>query len=352
MNEIKKYVLTAYRWISFTTLVGLFFGIIWYAVGFILMAGGLSNWTIPIKLSPSQERVLQFQPQVATLESSVLRQHVERDAAQSKVTVGKQQLHEIDVLLTRINGAQKVESSALNSVNTSIAAVLKDKTFDIAETTKLIDDTKALMRNVNEEEAAHLITKDQASQRRLALQASYNQATDAKAQYIALQEQQRQGHAAASTLTGGGTSLVALQSLESEQMLILTRAQLAIDVQTAIDTVVAIDTNLSELERVLDTAKQAPQYRALRETVYVLFAPYTSIDDMKIGDPVYSCYLMYVGCYKVGTVKKLYESEEYAHHPFLKTDLKGRLVNVEYDKNEMDANESQILFVGRKPLLL
>ena len=347
---MKKYILIAYRSISFIALFSLLLGIIWYGIGFIVLAGGLSNWAVPIKLSPTQERVLQFQPQVANLEASALRQQVERASAKVKVSIGQQQLDSIDELIVRVSSAQRSEATVLSSMSKEINSAIKDKSNNIALTDKLLADTAQLLKIVDDEEKVGLITKDQASTRRISLQGLYNQATDAKSQYLTLKEQGRNSGAAASTFLGGSTSLQALQSVQAVQQLKLTQAQLGLEVLTAEANIAVLNKNLSELERILNAAKQAPQYRALRETITVVFAPYTSVKGVTKGDPIYDCYFMYFGCYKVGEVLQIYEAEEYARHPFLKTDLKGKLLEIRFD--DAKAIESQVVFIRNKPLLI
>lgn len=348
--NIKKYVLLAYRNISFLALIGLFLGIIWYAVGFILMSGGLSNWSVPIVLSPTQERVLSFQPLVVNLEANYLKQKVELATANSKIDLGMIELKRINSLLDRINKAQKIESNALTLTNKNLSGLIANKSKNIEDTDKLIKDISELLNMVDEEEKAYLITKDQAAQRRISLRNTLNQATDAKLQYLNASELDRQYNTAAGTLRGGNTSLQALQSLQSEQSLRMMGTQLEIEIESSILAATALVKNISELERVLNTAKESPQYRALRHSVNVLFAPYTSLEGVKIKDNIYECYFMYILCRKVGTVKKIYTAEEYARHPFLKTDLKGHLVEVEYSYPE--AAMSQVIFIKNKPLLI
>jgi predicted nucleic acid-binding Zn-ribbon protein len=309
-----------------------------------------TGWSTPLTLSPSQEHVLSFQPQVANLEASLLRQRVELKTAESKFTAGSAQLEQVRALILRIDGAQRTEARALGETNASIKRVLADKRVDISLTEKSIADAQAMLKSVEAEVSAGLITRDQAQTRRITLQAALNAATDAKAQAIALQEQARAAHDGAATLSGGSSSLQALQSIQEAMSLRTMAVQLTIDTETARMTIDQLKIAITDGERVLDVAKTSPYHLALRQSVDVLFVPYDNLKNAKIGESVYDCYLQVIACHKVGTIQKVYEAEEYARHPLFKTDLKGRLVGVKFDIP--DAAKSQVVFIGHKPLFL
>jgi hypothetical protein len=348
-NIFHKPFISAYRMASFVALSG----ILLIAVGylFLLIFYTINTvWAAPIQLSPSQDRVLAFQPQVASLEAALLKQKVDLATAEAKYQAGTDQLANINALLRRIDGAQKTELKALNDTNASIRQALADKRIDIGSTERSIADATAMLKSVDAELASGLITRDQAQTRRITLQAALNSATDAKAQALALQEQARVAKEGAATLGGGSSSLLALQSIQQAVQLRLAAVQLTIDTETARQTAEQLRASIPENERVLAVAKTSPYHLALRQTVDVLFVPYDNIHRAKAGEPIYDCYLQVIVCHKVGQVTKVYTAEEYARHPLFKTDLKGQFVGIQLD--EPKAARSQVLFIGSKPLFL
>ena len=330
-------------------LLTIIMGVISY-LGLLVFYSVSTSWSAPITLSPAQERVLSFQPQVANLEASLLKQRVELKTAESKFTSGSAQLEQVNALIRRIDGAQRTEARALTETNASIKQVLVDKRIDIGLTEKSIADAQALLKTVEDEVSAGLITRDQAQTRRIVLQSALNAATDAKAQAITLQEQARAARDGAATLSGGSSSLQALQSIQEAMALRTMAVQLTIDTETARMTIDQLKTVIADGERVLDVAKTSPYHLALRQSVDVLFVPYQNLKNAKVGEPVYDCYLQVIACRKVGSIQKVYEAEEYARHPLFKTDLKGRFIGVKFDVPE--SAKSQVVFVGGKPLLL
>jgi hypothetical protein len=349
MIDVNKIVSTAYRWIAIKFLVGIFAIAFCYAflVSFFVLS---DSWVAPILLSPSQERVLAFQPQIAALQAALNKQKIELVTAKATVTALSTQTEQIDLLMRRIDGAMSTEASQLAATSKAINQMLVDKRADIKDTEQSIADAQRLLKQVDAELASKLITSDQAAQRRVALQSALNAATDAKAQAITLTEQSRQMQAGSNTLRGGASSLVAITSVKQAIDLRALQAQSQIQLVTATATIEALEQSITENERVMEVAKTSPYFRALREPVPVAFVPYENANSVKVGMPVYDCYLKVIACRKVGEVVRLYDAEEYARHPLFKTDLKGRLTEIKFENP--DSAQSQVLFVGGKPLFL
>jgi hypothetical protein len=170
------------------------------------------SWSAPLTLTPAQEKVLSFQPQVANLEAALLKQRVDLAANEERVKLGYPQIAEMHALLHRMDSARKTEAGALRATNIAIQSILADKKINISNTERRINEIQEMLESIDQEVKAKLITSDQAQARRIALQATLNAATDAKSLALQLEEQSRQASTGASTLSGGSSSLIALQS--------------------------------------------------------------------------------------------------------------------------------------------
>lgn len=347
--KINNTIVLLYRKIAFGILASFLMGVIVY-VGLVFFYLVSTSWAAPIVLSPSQERVLAFQPEIASLQAGLNKQKIELATARATVSALSAQTVQISSLMKRIDGAIGVESAELTSASKAIDQVLAAKRGDIKDTEQAIADVRRLMQQVDVELASKLITSDQAAQRRVALQAALNAATDARTQALALTEQSRQMQAGASTLRGGASSLTAINSVKQAIDLRALQAQTQIQLVTAAATIAALEQSITENERVMEVAKTSPYFRALRESVQVAFVPYENLGSVKINMPVYDCYLKVIICRKVGEVVRLYDAEEYARHPLFKTDMKGRLAEIKFE--DSDSEQSQVVFVGDKPLFL
>lgn len=348
-KKLQSVYLGVYKVLGFGFLTSMVLGISVYA--FSLAFYTLSDtWAAPLVLSPAQERVLSYQPQIANMMAALEKQKVDLTTAASTVSVLTEQVRELRTLSNRIEHAAASESADLTKTSRDLSSLLAIKGVDIKQTEVAVSDARRLLKQVDDELAAKLITSDQAAQRRIALQASLNAATDARTQAVQLEQQIKQLVQGAGTLRGGATSLQAASSVKQIVELRAMAAQLDVQIATAKATADALQKAIVESDRVLTTAKQSPYYLALREPVTVAFMPYENLQAVHPGDAVYDCALRLVWCRKVGTVETVYNSEEYARHPLFKTDLKGRFVGVKF--TDPEASRSQVVFIGGKPLFI
>ncbi|WP_248554830.1 hypothetical protein [Paraburkholderia terrae] len=308
------------------------------------------NWSAPIVLSPTQEKVLAYQPQVSALEAALLKNRVDLATATEKFRVINQQIVDTRSLIERFNTAAHSESHALALAEADIRSALGRKRLDSVQTEKAASNVKPMLASVDTDLAAGLITKDQAMSRRLNIQSVMNSITDSHISEITLREQARAAAAASRTLGGEqAASLTALQSLTNEAQLRITLAQAMVDAETARQSIDQLRATVTNAERVLSVAKRSPYYLALSRSVPVVFIQYNNLANATPGAPVFDCYLQVIACRKVGTVEHVYDAEEYARQPLFKTDIKGRFARVSFSVKS--AEQSPVVFIGHKPLL-
>jgi len=346
---LQKGIISGYRVVMTGVLLIIVAGVLSYL--FLIAFYALNrNWAAPIILSPTQEKVLSFQPQVATLEANLLKNRVDLNTANNKYTAITEQLSQMQVLAKYFDVAGNAEAAALSSTHAQLERVLHQKRDDIMRTATAVDGVKPMLVSLDAELAAGLITKDEAARRRMDIQSAQNALTDSRANLVVLSEQARMARASSRTLVqADAASLAALQSLSSGAQLKMAVAQAVVEASTAKESVEQIQRTVDEGERVLKIAKQSPYYRALNQKVPVVFIQYDNLGNAQPGSPVFDCYLQVVLCHKVGTVTQVYDAEEYARHPLFKSDIKGKFASIEF--TDADASESPIVFMGRKPLL-
>lgn len=346
----QKGIISTYRLVMTGVLLIIVAGVLSYL--FLIVFYGLSrNWATPIILSPTQGKVLAFQPQIATLEANLLRNRVELNTARNKLAALTEQIAHLQQLTRHFDRAEAVESAALSKTHAQLEQVLRLKQADVARSAITLEkNIRPMLSSLDAELAAGLITKDEATRRRMEVQSAENALTDARANLEALGEQARLASAASRTLVQtDAASLTALQSLTSNAQLKMTLAQALVEVNTAKESVSQLQRTVDEGERVLKVAKQSPYYLALHHEVPVVFVQYDNVGNVQPGAPVFDCYLHVLLCRKVGTLVQLYDAEEYTRHPLFKTDIKGKFAGIDF--TDKAAAESSIVFLGRKPLL-
>lgn len=348
-NKSNNMFILVYKLVGIMTLSVCVLAVGVYALMFMFYINS-STWAAPIVISPTQDRVLAFQPQVATLEATIDKQRVELETALSTKRIADEQMLQIAQLIEKVDAAMVSETAQLQQMSNAASALARSKRADAGRQAATIVEARKLLKQVEQELSAKLITSDQAAQRRIALSAAIGAVTDGNISALQLENQALQAANGSITFSGGSSSVAAIgavkQSIELKAML----AQLKIQTVTAESTAAALVKSIAGAERVLTVAKQSPYYRALREEVTVAFVPYDNLDGMEVGDKVYDCYLQVILCRKVGKIVAVYDAEEHARHPLFKTDLRGRLVEIKF--TDPDSSKSQVVFIGGKPLLL
>lgn len=343
---MQKIYLLIYKILGFIFLFSMIIGIVIYGgmLGFYSIS---TSWAAPVILSPTQERVLSFQPQMLNLEATLDKAKI--DLATSKMTISAltSQLDILNNIIARSMKSQKFEANSAIEFSESISKTVKSKQSDVDSTTNMLEDINKLADQIDKELETKLITKDEASRRKIALQELKNSITDSRTQLIQSQILNQQLINLSSTLSGGASSVTGMVTIKQFAELQSLSTQLKIQIETNKASVLAYERNIAEVTRVLNTAKLSPYYSALTVPTPVLFVPYDNISDI-VGKPIYDCLLQVIICRQVGTVEKINEAEEYARHPIFRTDIRGRFVSIQLIDRE--AAKSDIVFIGRKPL--
>jgi hypothetical protein len=348
-NPFHKYFINGYRAMAFIALTS----ILGIAVGYLALLVFYTfntSWAAPFTLSPSQERVLLFQPQIVALETALGKQKTDLATSIATAESLKSQISQSEALLLRVNNAIDVEAKRLSLLAGKSSAVLLEKSNDIAMSADLLKYAEKLLSQVDSDLKAGLITADQAAQRKIDLRAAINSLTDSKIQELQSEHLRQQLLQGANTLSGGSTSVSTMNIIGQQVHLKTSIIQMKVQLATAISTTDSLRKSIDETQRVLDTAKTSPFYKALTEEVNTVFVPYENMSGVEPGAAVFDCYFQIIFCRNVGVVKKVYSAEEYVRHPIFKTDLKGKLV--ELVLNDANASESKVLFIKRKPLLI
>lgn len=339
----------SYRGIAVTFLIAVFVIAFFYAFLVVFYALNTS-WGAPIQLSPSQSRVMSFQPQVATL---VLNLNKQKTEVQNALHIKKnilEQLIAIDTLAIKIEKAAVVEKKRAQHTSASIDSLVTNKNKNIVESRKTLDTINQLTSQIDAELAAGLITSDQAATRKMSAQSANNSYTDLNITSTQMSTQVTQLQDFAATLGGSNLSLSAL--MPAKQLMELNALKSQLNLQLGINerNLDIVKKAMSADNRILQVAMDSPFYRALWAPTPVLFIPYDNLGNVKPGQPIYNCWLQVIFCSQVGTIDKLFDAEEYAQHPLFKTNLRGKFAAIIL--TDKIAINSSVLFLGSKPLFI
>ena len=156
---------------------------------------------------------------------------------------------------------------------------------------------------------------------------------------------------------GGGTSVERTKNLSIER--VLREKELAdsqmerLSIESRMAPLEKKLISLNELvqayESSLENTHQSPFVQATLKSTTVAFLPYENVGKVSIGKSVYSCYLEFIFCSKVGVVKDIYAAESTGVHPLDGRTMRGKTIVLQLDKNS--TAEERSLIVGRPPFL-
>lgn len=349
INKLNAGFVSIYKLFSFAIL-GLIVLIVSSYVILVLVYSISSTWGTPIVLSPSQTRVMSFQPQVATLVLNINKQKAELNSAMLVKKNILEQIVNIETVSLKMEEAIIVEKRRASSTSSTLDTLVRSKQENIKQSEATLVELNNLNKQIAAELSAGLITSDQAAQRQIANQSAKNALTDLEVGKTQLTVQSTQLKDYSSTLGGKNNSLSALISAKQLMEMDALKSQLKLQLVVSEQNVEIVRNAMAADNRILQVAMESPYYRALWDKTPVLFVPYDNLSVAAPDVPVYNCMLQIILCYKVGVIDKVFDAEEYARHPLFKTDLKGRFATI--NLTDKKAANSSVLFLGSKPLFI
>jgi hypothetical protein len=319
---LKQLYLKIYRFLGFAGLISMTSMLFYYGITMIFFLFNAS-WIAPTVLSVTSDKMLQF--------SSAYQSAVQTN---STLRIGEEQAtRDVDAAKVGLAALKQLRSEALKH-SQDLKGLSKTKGLDIASSEALAADMAAVRSKIEESLAAKLITQHDATLQFSAIQQFRTNLTDNK-------------------IVAGTAKLS-----DAQQLVALNAQIVAAENEVATKTAMAeaLKTNLVLSNAALETLKKAPYYAALAspESTNLAFIPYENLSVAKPGAPIFNCYLMMIGCYKVGTVEHVYMDEQVVDFPLFNVrfshTMRGVLVKIKVDDpREMS---DQLFFVGRKPLFL
>lgn len=347
--KINTAVVLFYRRVAFAVLALFFAGVMSYVV-LVIFYSMSSTWAAPILLSPSQDRVLSYQPQIATLNLTINRTRSELQTNTATREALIEQLIDIDSMEIALLETIENEKKKSAKVSESIDKLLIRKRSNISQSSKVTSAVSLLLKNIDQELSAGLITSDQAAQRRITLQGAANSITDLNVSALHLETESNQLKGYSGSLGGSRESLHALEVHRQLMELKTLRSHLKVQLATIDRTIELLKKNIAADTRIMQVAMDSPFYKALFQEVSLAFVPYPNLIGVNEGDKIYSCYAQIIFCREAGVITRIYKAEEHTKHPLFKTEVRGVLVEIDFTHKE--SRKDPVVFIGSKPLFI
>ena len=349
MKKIQNFYLYSYRLTGFVFLVGLISSILWYGFSMLFFIAS-SSWSVPLILSPNQEKVMMHLEHHLALEHKVAKDIAELVAFEQALSYKKRLLNSAQRLQVRVKQSLLLESQQNIKRSEILKQLSKEKTNTVAELHQLLSKIENRDAMIDKELSIGLITKQEALSAHLTSNKMRSDLVDAKASMHDLNRRARDFSNAANTLNGSANNLLAMDKVIKKVELANQIAQLKSDIFSLTVNTKQLKKNIEEKNQALALMTNSPYILATKGPTTVAFVPYRNLTHAKVGSPVYSCWLDMVLCYQSGHVARIYEAEEYSKHPIFKSDIKGQLIGIVFN-HETDG-QKKLLFLNSKPLLL
>jgi len=343
-----KLLVSAYRLLGFSILTI----IVVVLVGYIAQTAffyASSSWVVPMSVTPSDERVVVLQAQLAAQQNT--HDKIADELAQAERAITAQQTFQAEFGKT-IKSDLEGRRLALGRIRELAASAAS---------------TRAQIRNANsayagasrermaEEYAAGLID------RRAMLSGKF-QLAQISTSNLTLAEHQAEFETRAQDLEAQARSLDAIlvnanptgdtalsyDVLKIKQEYEASRLELAKSIEQR-DTLKA---SLARQDKIVAALSQSAYLRALHDHATIVSVPYGNLSHVSRGAPLYACKLGMIVCHHVGKVIEILPGEVQFKHPHRDNGLRGQMVEVALDAAETDAAADDVLFVGGKPVLL
>jgi hypothetical protein len=342
--ETAKFLVNAYRALGFGVLTI----IVLVLVGYIATSAFYfvsDSWVQPMRVAKTDERVLALQSQLTEQEN--VRDKVVADLNHADRYIAVQQAYQSE-FAAAIRADLTGRKAALNRVR-ELASGYASARDRVRRSNQAY--AAASQKKMAEEYAAGLIDRGE-------MLSGKFQLAQITSSNLTLKERQAEYENRAAALEAeaqaldaildqkGGTAALSYDVLKIKQEYELSR----LETQKAIENREALKSSLERQEKVVDGLKSSPYLRAVDGDANVAFVPYSNMDDVRPGAPLYGCALEMLFCRKVGKIVEVMAGEVSFKHPHREKVLRGRMIVV--DLKDKSAAEDDVLFVGGRPLLL
>ncbi len=353
----------SYKLMGFVVLSAILLGIVSYLTLSLFYLFD-REWIAPIILSPSSERVIQMNSQLVQQKYNRDKLKVERitlemqlNLIERTIAVNSEFQNRFKSAVTSDLQAKQKELRGLQSLYAEYRATKKqvveaNKAFERLNETDL---QKDLAAGLIEEEV--YVRNKYALSQNISQQISYEQKQlEFESRTIELGRRiealkaldEKLGR---QTPANGDSSSYEVLLMEQEyqrsllEMEELTAQKIPIEKQIAL-----LDSSLTEYDKILGTITLSPYYKAMNEKISIAFVPYSNLQNVKAGAPIYGCSLELIWCREVGSVRQVLDGEVSARHPMFSSDLRGVMVEIEL--KDMAWAEEKALHVDSRPLLI
>lgn len=359
-----NFIVSAYKLAGFAILSLILFGLVSYlAVSAFYFVN--KSWATPTILSPTDERVIKLNSELAAQQSMRDRLEAERLATQGLI-------EDQERVVLAEEGFQKSFELAMNADSKDAAEELAQlqqiaKNYGGAHGA-VVSSTRSAYSEMSKERLkqlydAHVIDADglakgsmQLAQIASASAAMAEKAAEIGSRVSLLSRRVDSLNTAKGSVGAGELGKVGEYSYDVLQIKhlydrsILDSEKAKKQVEVLKKTLGSLDGSIGRYDALIKSIEEAPYLMAANKQMAMAFVPYDNMPNVSEGHPVYTCKLGFLICKKVGTVEKILDSEVQGHHPMRNEEIRGQMVKLAL--TDGNVARSAVLHIGRAPLFL
>ncbi|MBV8828247.1 MAG: hypothetical protein JO108_03370 [Acidobacteriaceae bacterium] len=338
---VRRSFIWLYRIAAILTLYGVLAGVFGYCflMGFYAFD---SSWVVPVIVSPSDDKSLDCMLKI--VQTNTEAETLELNVQKLQLSLPEFRRHRLALMKLEPQLAAALGRERTHNLSTGqeLVHLNEQKHDDNLKTASVMEQVKETESQIEKDLKAGLITKGDAAVAYTSLNQAKSTFTDGRIAEVVMKD---------TILQKNTTNTMIVDTLAKQADLISQVSQLAITIDATEDQIKTERDQIVSMRRAVETAQETPYYMAITQgrKVNFAFVPYDNRESVRIGSPVYDCYLNMVVCRPVGTVKRLFPGEEHTTHPLFRSDMRGFLAQIEL--TEPQSAESKTLMLNRKPLL-
>ncbi|HEY5925772.1 MAG TPA: hypothetical protein VIV11_28995 [Kofleriaceae bacterium] len=341
-TRLAKLMVSTYRLLGFGILTAVVFALVGY-VALTVFYLFSDTWIVPTIVSPSDEKVVTLQTELAALET-------ERD--------------KISDALAEADRAIAVEQQFQAKFAAAIESDLRGRRAALARARQLADAAAATRDDIRRSSEAFAASSSSRIDKqfdagiidRHSMLGGKQKLAEISSSNLSLAERQSAFEMQAAELSRHTKALDALLANRdvplSYDVLKIKRDYDAskLAVEKAVETRKTLLASLSRQDKNIANLQSSAYLRALRDKATVALVPYSNLANVKPGTALYGCALEMLLCRQVGRVIEVLPGEVQFKHPNRDKLVRGQLVELRLDV--ASAAQDDVLFAGGSPLWL
>jgi hypothetical protein len=342
-----KLIVSAYRLLGFAILTIIVIVLVGYIANTMFFYVS-DSWVVPMAVSPTDEKVVALQAQLAEQQNT--RDRIADELTQAERTIAAQQAFQAE-FAKAIRSDLAGRKSALTRVRALADAASATRRAIKSQSSAY---ASASRRKMAKEYAAGLI--DQST-----MLSGKFQIAQITSSNLSLAERQAEFETRAQELEDQTRSLDAILANEDGDETALSYEVLRIkqeyeasrlDLAKSIEARDTLKASLERQDKIVTSLQGSSYLRAVNDKASVAFVPYSNLSNIEKGTSVYACRVGMVFCRNVGDVLEVLPGEVQFKHPQRDKMLRGQMVELKLDDDDSDAAADDVLFVGGRPLFI